>query len=154
MQLWGTILVWSQVIASRDTKNVSPQARRTVLVDVRCDMTASTIFQTNLMDSVHKFSLYDTNLKHMLVNNHELITNKSNRNTKMLCCQTLFSVTTSDHTNLTNLSDHTTVCQPGVIFHLDINDHTTISQTVFFKTRSVMGFLKPGLWDRGMITDV
>ncbi len=44
---------------------------------------------------------------------------------------------TSDHTNLTNPSDHTLVCQTGFFFfkdilHLDVNDHTTVSQAGFF----------------------
>ncbi len=43
------------------------------------------------------------------------------------------------------------VCQTGVFFwdilHLDVNDHTTISQTGFFKTRSVRPWY--GHWHLG-----
>ncbi len=49
-------------------------------------------FWTNLMDSAHRFSLYRMNLKQMPENNHKIITNISNRNTRMRRCQTLFSI--------------------------------------------------------------
>ncbi len=63
-----------------------------VPANIGCDMSADTIFWTNLIDSAHRFSLYRMNLKYMLANNHKMITNISNRNTRVRCCQTLFSI--------------------------------------------------------------
>ncbi len=54
--------------------------------------------------------------------------------------------------NVTNPSDHTTVCQTVFFFlnilHLDINDYTTVSKTGFKKTQSVRPWY--GHWYLGL----
>ncbi len=82
--------MWSGVLTTRAIKNVSAQASCSQMSCVTYPPIL--LFKKNLLDSAHRFSLCRMNLKHMPANNHKMITNISNRNTRMHYCQALFSV--------------------------------------------------------------